>query len=141
MTREGGILLVDDDPRLRKLIGDTLADCGYHVTAAASGCEALALLSLYRFALVLSDYAMPDGDGLTLLTALRRLHPEVPFVLWSSALPEDVRRHADALGAETRNGKAVGTELAALVDAVLARHDRYAAASTAPGRAIRLAPA
>lgn len=126
-TRErfslGGILVVDDSAQLRDLARHALADSGHPITTAASGDEALALLKARSFALVLSDYAMPEGDGLTLLAAVRPLHPELPFILWSSALPEDVCRRAAALGAVVRGSKPVGDELAALVDVTLPRHD------------------
>ncbi len=66
---------------------------------------------------------MPNGDGLALLATVRRLHPELPFVLWSAALPGDVRRQARDFGAETSDAKVVGEELSAFVKTVLARRD------------------
>ncbi len=120
---ENAILVVDDEPRLRKLADLTLSAGGYQVATAASRREALAWLRTRRFALVLSDYAMPDGDGLTLLATVRRLHPGLPFVLWSAALPSPVRRRAAELGAATSDGKLVGEELSALVETVLERRN------------------
>ena len=118
------ILVVDDEPRLRDLARCTLADHGYCVTTAASGHEALALVAARPFALVISDYAMPDGDGLTLLAAMRRLRPELPFILWSAALPSEARRQACDLGAENCHAKVTGDDLSKLVDDVLAQRRR-----------------
>jgi CheY-like chemotaxis protein len=76
------ILLVEDDPDLRLLIGEELEDAGYDVLAAADGLEALDIATHKAPALIISDVMMPRLDGIGLYHRLRDL-PEVsgrPFI-------------------------------------------------------------
>ncbi len=66
------ILLVEDDPKARMLVGDVLASAGYRVTRAESGEAALALLATEQFDVVISDIRMQGVDGVTVLHAARR---------------------------------------------------------------------
>ena len=119
-TAPRAVLVVDDEQRLRELVCRMLVLAGYEATAAGSAGDALALLAERCYELVLSDYAMPGGDGLTLLMRLRAVDRDLPFVLWSSAMPAVVRQRAGELGAAT-HAKTVGRELTAIVDRALAR--------------------
>jgi DNA-binding NarL/FixJ family response regulator len=71
------------------------------------------------FALALSDYAMPDGDGLRLLFELERQQPACCRVLWSAALPAAAARRARELAVVVLPGKLLGDELCAAARAVL----------------------
>lgn len=66
------ILLVDDDQGLREMFSHVLTGEGYHVLAAGSGPEALALLRSQAVDLVVSDINMPEQDGYQLLETIRR---------------------------------------------------------------------
>jgi two-component system KDP operon response regulator KdpE len=66
------VLLVEDDRELRGTLRESLTVEGYTVLAAASLADAHALLSNARVDIVLLDLGLPDGDGETLLAALRR---------------------------------------------------------------------
>lgn len=66
------VLLVEDDRELRNTLRDALAVEGYEVCTAASLSEGLALLQHTPVDLVLLDLTLPDGDGDTLLTTLRK---------------------------------------------------------------------
>ncbi|HLY76008.1 MAG TPA: response regulator [Planctomycetota bacterium] len=57
------ILLVDDDDDARTLTKDLLASAGHHVTAAASGFEAIMHVEIQHYDLVLLDLMMPGVDG------------------------------------------------------------------------------
>jgi DNA-binding LytR/AlgR family response regulator len=63
------ILVVDDEPAQRELLGGFLAKRGWAVELAASGAEALAALRRTPVALVLADYKMPDMNGIEILAA------------------------------------------------------------------------
>ncbi|MDN7424917.1 PAS domain-containing protein [Burkholderia sp. AU45388] len=66
------ILIVDDDATTRASLTAALTTFGAAVAIASSGREALAMVADIRPTVVLSDLAMPDGDGFWLLDALRR---------------------------------------------------------------------
>jgi two-component system response regulator FlrC len=78
------VLIVDDDPALRRLARDVLADEGYELRDAADGDAALALLRAQPTDVVVSDLRMPGLDGMALLAAARRL-PDPPAVILLTA--------------------------------------------------------
>jgi signal transduction histidine kinase len=77
------VLVVDDDPILRELAIVELASPKTHVLCAGDGKEALDILAARKVDIVLSDLHMPEVDGFTLLSELRkqpdRLH--MPFIM------------------------------------------------------------
>jgi DNA-binding NtrC family response regulator len=75
------ILVVDDEPAQRELLGGFLAKRGWSVERASGGAEALGILRQTPVDLVLADYRMPDLSGMDLLKASQQLNPEVPVVL------------------------------------------------------------
>lgn len=75
------LLLIDDEEGIRKVLGLSLTDAGWHVRTAASAEEALAVFREGDFPIVLTDIKMPGMDGLALLKALKDLRPETEVVL------------------------------------------------------------
>jgi putative two-component system response regulator len=65
------ILIVDDDELERFLIADRLSACGFEVTLAANGQEALNLLHKQWYPVVITDWQMPEMDGIELTQRLR----------------------------------------------------------------------
>lgn len=65
------VLLVEDEPVSRRLLERTLQGAGYDVTAAGDGYEALALFDERFHPIVLTDWVMPEMDGLDLCRAIR----------------------------------------------------------------------
>lgn len=84
-TREATVLLVDDDPAVRRSTGRLLEKLGFEVITAASGEEALARVQegLARFDVVVLDILMPGMDGYQVHDALRALEPHLPILLYS----------------------------------------------------------
>jgi CheY-like chemotaxis protein len=73
------ILVVEDDQMLRASLVTLFKRRGYAVQAAASGNEAIRILSSNAtIDLILSDYYMPDGDGGQLLRYVRSIDPKRP---------------------------------------------------------------
>ena len=105
------ILVVEDNPRLCELAKWALGADGWDVEIASSRRAALALAARRPFALALSDYAMPDGDGLRLLSELALLQPDCCRVLWSISLPAATARRARELGVAVLPCKLLGDEL------------------------------
>lgn len=92
------LLLVEDEPELRKLIAEGLSDLGMEICAAANAEEALQLAGpmASRIALVLSDYSMPGLSGAELIPALRVLGVDCPSILISG---EDRAKEGENAGA------------------------------------------
>ncbi len=78
------ILVVDDEPKLGKLVAEMLELDGHQMERAAGGREALVRLAASRFDVVVTDLRMPDVDGLAVLRAARSL-PEPPEVVVMTA--------------------------------------------------------
>ncbi|UYZ11693.1 response regulator transcription factor [Brevibacillus sp. WF146] len=74
------ILVVDDDPHIRELVGVFLREEGFIVLEAADGREALALLETTRADLVILDIMMPNMDGWQLCRELRELY-DTPLLM------------------------------------------------------------
>ncbi len=78
------ILIVDDDSRLREAIVDTLMLSGYECTEAASGDEALELLTRMNIRMVISDVQMEGMDGHKLLSSIHEKSPNIPVLLMTA---------------------------------------------------------
>ena len=66
------LLLIDDDPQVHDLLGEMLSREGYRVEHATSGPDALTMVQKVRPAGILLDVMMPQVDGWTVLSALKR---------------------------------------------------------------------
>ena len=75
------ILVVDDEPNVRKVLGAMLEQAGYLTTRAATGDEALGLVRAQDPDLVITDLKMPGMDGLGLLRRMKEGFPEIPVIL------------------------------------------------------------
>jgi len=77
----GRILVVDDEPPIRTMIAATLERQGYDVQMAASGREAIELLTKNDFDLVLTEVAFRDWDGIGLMEDIQAQRPQLPVVM------------------------------------------------------------
>lgn len=80
---ETTVLLIDDDPLVRRSIALYLEDYGYQVHQAADGNCGIELFDLHRPDLVLTDLMMPGMDGVAVIGAIRQRTEEVPVVVIS----------------------------------------------------------
>lgn len=81
------ILVADDEAGLRSLLAKMLKKAGYEVTAVENGMEASLQIEREAFDLVLTDYAMPNIDGLELLRRIKAKHPSLPVIVISGEGP------------------------------------------------------
>ncbi|MBN1991260.1 MAG: response regulator [Anaerolineae bacterium] len=81
-TREH-ILIIDDEPLIRRTLADYLAECGYKTFTAPDGAEGLKQARSQRFHMILVDLRMPRVDGLKVITALKAEQPELPLIVVS----------------------------------------------------------
>jgi CheY-like chemotaxis protein len=94
------VLVVDDEPAIRALLSDVLADLGYLVETAVHGADALEKLARQSFQAILLDMMMPVMDGREFLGRLRQAPAAAsPPVLVLSAAPADLLRSMRDLGA------------------------------------------
>ena len=98
-TDEATILLVEDEPPIRRLLRATLATQSYRALEATTGAEALSALRHHRPDLVLLDLGLPDIDGQALIGQIRALSP-VPIVVLSSRGDEAAKVAAIDAGAD-----------------------------------------
>jgi DNA-binding response OmpR family regulator len=78
------ILIVDDDPSIRHMLGRILLDEGYEVLAAANGREGLNTAAAQEVDLVLLDLKMPGLNGLETLKELMVLRPGLPVIMMTA---------------------------------------------------------
>jgi len=85
------ILYLEDDPRDAELVRDQLqqARIPCELRVASNRAEYEAALAQTRFDLILSDYKLPNYDGMAALALARTKQPEVPFILISGTLGEE----------------------------------------------------
>ena len=77
------LLVVDDDPAVRRVIKRMLEGAEREILEAANGAEALRLVSERHPDLVLLDIHMPRMGGIAALSAIARAHPEVAVIMVS----------------------------------------------------------
>jgi DNA-binding response OmpR family regulator len=96
-TNKTRLLLVDDDDVLRETLCVILEHDGFEVSTAANVNEALKLIGSQSFDVLVSDLHMPhEGDGLTVVSAMRHSHPKAVTLIFS-AHPEMKAAAADIL--------------------------------------------
>jgi DNA-binding response OmpR family regulator len=93
------VLVVEDDPDMRRLLTDFLQEEGIQVAEAADVTEALRWLSEERFDGVILDKNLPDGSGLDLLPRLAARFPGLPVILITAFGDPWIRERAAARGA------------------------------------------
>ena len=94
------ILLVDDAPELRRMVGELLEGAGYAVTLAADCAQARRAWTESQPDAALLDVMLPDGDGFSLLEELRRVENCVPVLFLSARDEDEARLRGLGLGAD-----------------------------------------
>ena len=103
------VLIIDDEPPIRKLLRMGLTTQGYEVLDATNGKTAIALLE-QKPDLVLLDLGLPDVEGHELLRIIRAKNESVPIVVLSSRGDEAGKVQALDLGADDYVTKPFGME-------------------------------
>jgi len=84
------ILVVEDDGPGGRAIALALKTAGHEVMNAGDGTEALELLSMHDFELVITDLLMPNLSGQNLINTIRLKWPDMPIILTSGYLSQDL---------------------------------------------------
>ncbi len=96
------ILVIDDDPVLRRVMTLTLEQAGHTVLRCENGRKAIDFLAHEPADLLITDVIMPEMDGVETVREARRLHPHLPILAISgggSFDPKDYLGIAQAFGA------------------------------------------
>lgn len=122
-TTQTNILLVDDDANLSTVLADYLRSKGYAVEIVINGKEALELLSIKHYDLVISDIVMPKMNGFELLKVLRPQHADMPVIMLSAKNDRDDIIRAYELGCDDYLTKPFSMDiLICKIEAVLRRY-------------------
>ncbi|MCX7725248.1 MAG: sigma-54 dependent transcriptional regulator [Chitinispirillaceae bacterium] len=81
MSERGHILVVDDQKISRDPIVETLINCGYKVDVASDGFTAVSLVEQGDYDIIVSDMKMPGMSGIELLERVKKIDPEIPFII------------------------------------------------------------
>ena len=101
------ILVIDDEPAVRRMLCEMLEEVGHEVETAPEGDTALALFREHPFDLVISDIFMPGREGISTIAELRREHPDLPILALSGGgrpRPLDLASRMDYLEVARRRG-------------------------------------
>jgi two-component system phosphate regulon response regulator PhoB len=80
-AKKSTLLVVDDDPDIRSLLGMDFRRQGYDVLEAAGGRDAFEMIKSSKVDLVVTDILMPEGDGFELIDRIKNLSPKGPPVV------------------------------------------------------------
>lgn len=122
MTSRPEILIVDDEPRIRRFLRINLDLDGYAIVDAEDGESALQLFEQHSLQLIVLDIGLPgDLDGFQVLERIRQTS-DVPVIMLTARSAEDDKVRAFELGADDYLTKPFGSrELTARVKAVMRR--------------------
>lgn len=123
MTNISQILIIEDEPEIRKFLRVTLEQQGYEVSEAITGSEGLKRITTYPPELVILDLGLPDMDGLEIINTVRGWS-KLPIIVLSARDREQDKVIALEAGADDYLSKPFGiNELLARIKVAL-RHAR-----------------
>lgn len=96
-NQEHGVLVVEDDPAIRRLVSMILLRQGYRVDLAADGLEAVIKLGVSDYDVIVLDLMMPNLDGFTFLNTLAASDPSRlrKIIVTSAASPSVIRERME----------------------------------------------
>jgi DNA-binding response OmpR family regulator len=105
------ILIIDDEPNLRRSLGMILQRAGYIITTASNAAEAIQVLQAGAYDITFLDIKLPDQSGIQLLPQLRKLYPEMPILILTAHATLDTAIEAVRQGARDYLLKPVDPEI------------------------------
>ncbi|HEY1251407.1 MAG TPA: response regulator transcription factor [Thermoanaerobaculia bacterium] len=124
------VLVVDDEPGIRKVVRDALERAGHEVETAGDGEEAIPMLEAKDYDLLVTDLAMPRRGGLELVRAARERGAALPILVLTVRQEEREKVRLLDAGADDYVTKPFGSdELLARVRALLRRSEAKAGAA------------
>ncbi len=113
------VLVVDNSPDVQRDIIKTLSGCGYRVLFARTGADALtALRDSAAVDLVITEYMIPDMDGISFVSSVKTFFPGLPVIMISACCSIEAYIRSLSLGVfEYMNKPVTARELARVVKA------------------------
>lgn len=96
------LLIVDDSTMLRDMLNYALNEGGYtDVTEAVDGVDGLAKAKMHEYDLIITDVNMPNMDGLTLISELRKVsqYTKKPILVLTTERSDEMKARGKAAGA------------------------------------------
>lgn len=96
------ILIVDDSPSVRQVVGIALKGAGYEVIEGCDGKDALTKLDGRKVHLIISDVNMPNMDGITFVKEVKKLgaYKFTPIIMLTTESQESKKREGQEAGAK-----------------------------------------
>lgn len=94
------ILIVDDEQRIREMIRKYAAHEGFETEEACDGMEAVECCEKKEYDIVIMDIMMPNLDGFSAVKDIRRIRPDLPFIMLSALGEEYDRVHGFDVGVD-----------------------------------------
>lgn len=124
MSEGEKILVVDDDARLRSLLDRYLTEQGYRVRSVENIAQMERMLQREHYHLLVLDLMLPDEDGLSACSRLRKAGSQIPIIMLTARGDESSRIEGLELGADDYLAKPFNPrELLARIRAVLRRQE------------------
>jgi CheY-like chemotaxis protein len=117
------ILIVDDNPGIRRLLRRALIDTASTIWECSDGVQALPFYTSNQPDVVLMDIRMPVVDGLTAAKQIRKVYPSAKVVIVTDYDDEDLRKAASEAGACGYSLKQNLTELVPLLRSITGEID------------------
>jgi CheY-like chemotaxis protein len=100
MREQPKILIVDDSQELLDVISEYMETSGYTINATTQSLDALRLIAVTGYDVIVSDIHMPEMDGLELMAQIKTKHPGLPVVLITGYSVSEARKIALEKGAD-----------------------------------------
>ena len=85
------ILVIDDDDTVRTLVSDMLSQMGLEVSSAENGVKGMDLFLKNRFDLVITDFDMPDMNGIELAKKIKKIYPHTSVILMTGRQKAEIQ--------------------------------------------------
>src|SRR4030043_1202125 len=123
MGSSHSILIIDDEPNLRRSLGLILQRAGYSATTAANASEAMQLLQAGAYDLTFLDIKLPDQNAIQLFPQIKDIYPDMPILILTAHATLDTAIGAVRLGARDYLLKPIDPEtILNRVQALLSEH-------------------
>ncbi|MGS2744657.1 response regulator [Halomonas sp. LS-001] len=134
MADDNRLLIVEDEPKIARLMADYLQADGFTTNSLENGNDVMPWLSQHSPALVLLDLMLPGKDGLTLCREIRQHYPQIAIIMVTARVEEVDRLLGLELGADDYICKPFSPrEVVARVKAVLRRGPPATSPGATPG--------